>query len=61
MTLRIADDGRGFDPAAERPGTHLELWSMRERVEQLGGRFEIESAPGQGTTVRAVIPLGTRK
>jgi len=57
VTLRVADDGRGFDPQATRPGTHLGLWSMRERVEQLGGRFEIESAPGRGTTVRATIPL----
>jgi signal transduction histidine kinase len=57
VTLRIADDGRGFDPEAPRSGTHLGLWSMRERVEQLGGQFEIESAPGRGTTVRALIPL----
>jgi signal transduction histidine kinase len=57
VTLRVADDGRGFDPQAPRPGTHLGLWSMRERVEQLGGQFEIESAPGAGTTVRAIIPL----
>jgi len=58
VTLCIADDGRGFDPAATRPGMHLGLWSMRERVEQLGGQFEIKSAPGEGTTVKAVIPLG---
>ena len=57
VTLRVADDGRGFDPEAPRSGTHLGLWSMRERVEQLGGRFEVESVSGQGTTVRAIIPL----
>jgi len=57
VTLRIADDGRGFDPEAPRPGARLGLWSMRERVEQLGGQFEVESAPGVGTTVRAIIPL----
>jgi signal transduction histidine kinase len=55
VTLRIADDGRGFDPEAPRPGTHLGLWSMRERVEQLGGRFETESAPGRGTTLMMTI------
>jgi signal transduction histidine kinase len=60
VTLHIADDGRGFDPAAPRSGTHLGLWSMRERVEQLGGRFEVESAPGAGTTVRVIIPLRTQ-
>jgi len=61
VTLCIADNGRGFDPQAPRPGTHLGLWSMRERVEQLGGRFEVESVPGAGTTVRATIPLGTQE
>ena len=61
VTLRIADDGQGFDPEAPRPGTHLGLWSMRERVEQLGGRFEIESAPGAGTTARVIIPLRTQE
>ena len=60
VTLHIADDGQGFDPQAPRSGTHLGLWSMRERVEQLGGRFEIECAPGAGTRVRAIIPLGTQ-
>jgi signal transduction histidine kinase len=55
VTLRVADDGRGFDPQAPRPGTHLGLWSMRERVEQLGGQFEIESAPGRGTKLMMTI------
>jgi signal transduction histidine kinase len=61
VTLHIADDGQGFDPQAPRLGTHLGLWSMRERVEQLGGRFEIESAPGAGTTARVIIPLRTQE
>ncbi|MBC7265267.1 MAG: sensor histidine kinase [Chloroflexi bacterium] len=56
VTLRVADDGLGFDPLAPRAGTHLGLWSMRERVEQLGGRFEVESTAGRGTTVRVIIP-----
>jgi signal transduction histidine kinase len=55
VTLRIADDGRGFDPEAPRPGTHVGLWSMRERVKQLGGRFEIESAPGRGTKLTITV------
>jgi signal transduction histidine kinase len=32
---------------------------MRERVEQLGGRFEVESTLGTGTAVKAIIPLGS--
>lgn len=57
VTLRIADDGQGFDPQAPRPGTHMGLWSMGERVEQLGGQFEIESAPGRGTKLMVTIPI----
>jgi signal transduction histidine kinase len=60
VTLQIVDDGRGFDPAAPLSGSHLGLWSMRERLEQLGGRFEIESVLGQGTTIRAVVPTETK-
>lgn len=57
VILSIADDGRGFDPQALRPGSHLGLWSMRERAEQLGGRLEIESAPGRGTGLRVTVPV----
>ncbi len=56
LTLRVADDGRGFDPAAD-PGDGFGLQSMRERVERLGGRVSVESAPGEGTTVTCVCPL----
>jgi len=57
VTLRIADNGRGFDPQAPRSGSHLGLWSIKERAEQLGGRLEVTSAPGAGTEVQVVIPL----
>jgi signal transduction histidine kinase len=57
VKLRVADDGRGFDAQLPRSGRHVGLWSMRERVEQLGGQFDVRSAPGQGTTVTAVVPL----
>jgi signal transduction histidine kinase len=58
VRLRVADDGVGFDPQAPRSSRHVGLWSMRERVEQLGGAFELHSAPGQGTTLMAWVPLG---
>jgi signal transduction histidine kinase len=54
VRLEMRDDGVGFDPAGTFPG-HLGLQSMRERVASLGGTFEIESAPGQGTTLRAQV------
>jgi signal transduction histidine kinase len=55
--LQVTDDGQGFDAIQPRSGRHLGLWSMRERVEQLGGQFDVHSAPGQGTTMTTVVPL----
>ena len=61
IEVAVHDDGRGFDldaamvRAAE--GRHLGLLGIRERVEMLGGRAEIRSAPGQGTEIRATLPL----
>jgi signal transduction histidine kinase len=49
--LEISDNGQGFDPALASAGG-LGLTSMRERVEQLGGAFELQTEPGGGTTVR---------
>jgi signal transduction histidine kinase len=57
VRLSVADDGQGFEPQLPRSGRHVGLWSMCERVEQLGGHFEVHSAPGQGTTVTTVVPL----
>jgi signal transduction histidine kinase len=59
LDLVVRDDGVGFDAGTARgeaPG--LGLHGMRERVALLGGTVEIESRPGQGTTVRAHIPAG---
>jgi signal transduction histidine kinase len=55
ILLEVRDDGVGFDPAGSFPG-HLGLKSMRERVVRLGGTLRIESAPGEGTRIRAQIP-----
>lgn len=57
IVVEISDDGRGADPAAR--GRGVGLIGMRERVEALGGRFHIESRPGQGFTVRAIVPVCT--
>jgi two-component system NarL family sensor kinase len=57
LALTITDDGRGFDAEAlqRSPRAGLGLTHMRERVESLGGRFEL-SAGAQGTRVAAVFP-----
>ncbi len=56
VTLRLEDDGRGFDPAAERQEPSLGLLGMRERAVRLGGHLEIVSAVGKGTRLMAVVP-----
>jgi signal transduction histidine kinase len=56
VELDVQDDGRGFDPAASYPG-HVGLHSMRERIEKLRGSIAIESAAGNGSSVRARIPI----
>ena len=50
VTVRISDDGRGFDPATT-PGGHFGVNIMHDRAQILGGRLDVASAPGQGTTV----------
>lgn len=60
VTLDIYDDGAGFDPAAAAPPSDAGgygLRAMRQRVEQLGGAFSVESAPGAGTIVAAQLPV----
>jgi PAS domain S-box-containing protein len=55
FVMEVLDNGRGFDTAASFPG-HLGLHSMQERVAKLGGKFQIESTEGQGTTICIRIP-----
>jgi signal transduction histidine kinase len=57
MLAEVLDRGPGFDVRQRRGEGHLGLAGMRERAELLGGRFELESAPGKGARVRAFLPL----
>jgi signal transduction histidine kinase len=54
--MTIEDNGRGFDPAAQS-GSRNGLENMRQRMESIGGTFQIESQPGGGTKVRIEFPL----
>jgi signal transduction histidine kinase len=60
IVVRIKDDGRGFDIAKimgdQTPGNGIGLLGMQERVKLLGGNFNIESQPGQGTCLSITIP-----
>lgn len=53
--LRIADDGRGFDPQRPRPG-HFGLGNMAERAREIGASHTLTSAPGEGTELRITLP-----
>ncbi|MEO7412933.1 MAG: sensor histidine kinase [Opitutaceae bacterium] len=59
ISLVIRDDGAGFTPGKEAGANqgHFGLVGMRERIERLDGTLHVESAPGQGTTVRIEVPL----
>lgn len=58
ITLTVADDGAGFDPATRGIRAHrLGLTSMAARAARHGGSTRVESSPGAGTTVTAEVPL----
>jgi signal transduction histidine kinase len=62
VSMKIKDNGKSFDVESVlqvNRGRRLGLLGMRERVEMVGGRFHVQSAQGQGTTISAQIPLGT--
>lgn len=64
LTMEVRDWGRGFDSeGATEPmlGRHVGLVGMRERAVIIGGQFEIESAPGEGTVVRVAVPAASDK
>ncbi|MEV0996313.1 sensor histidine kinase [Nonomuraea sp. NPDC050202] len=54
VLLDVRDDGTGFDP--QRPADGFGLDGMRQRARSVGGTLDIESEPGQGTTVAAAVP-----
>jgi signal transduction histidine kinase len=60
----VSDNGTGFNPASTESGSPSSasgfcngLGNMRQRLAELGGRFSLESQPGQGTTIRFVLSL----
>ena len=55
VVVTVHDDGIGFEPATLGHGGHG-LAGMRQRIEALGGQWQVQSTPGQGTTVHAWLP-----
>jgi PAS domain S-box-containing protein len=65
VRLMVRDEGRGFRPdeatRSNGPGERVGLSGMRERLSLLGGRFELQSEPGSGTTVTAEVEVPTNR
>jgi signal transduction histidine kinase len=61
ICMKIKDDGKSFQVQRlmqVKGSKRLGLLGMRERLEMIGGHFDVESAPGKGTTIQTQIPLG---
>jgi len=60
VRLRVTDNGHGFNPEAvyAHGESHWGLSIMRERAEQMGGRFTVASAPDRGTSIEIIAPAG---
>jgi signal transduction histidine kinase len=58
VAVMVTDNGGGFDPELAEQQHGLGLGLMRERVAELGGTLQLTSTPGNGTSVRALLPAG---
>jgi PAS domain S-box-containing protein len=62
IRIGVMDDGVGFDASngMRRSKRGFGLFNVRQRIEYMGGKFEIESTSGQGTRIRLLLPLGKK-
>src|SRR5262245_24593771 len=58
VAVTVVDDGAGFDPSLAQQRHGMGLGLMRERVAELGGTLQLDSTPGQGTSVQILLPRG---
>ena len=62
LRVIVEDDGKGFDPeAAMSKAGHWGFRGMRERARTIGGEFQVETAPGRGSTIQVSVPLKVKK
>jgi two-component system, NarL family, sensor histidine kinase DegS len=59
IRLSLEDNGNGFDTDSLEKQSNLGLKLIKDRVEMLGGKFDIDTAPGKGARVTLTIPLHT--
>jgi signal transduction histidine kinase len=57
LTLEIRDNGCGFNPDTPAPEGHFGLQGIHERANKIQAEFDIQSAPGEGTNIRVVVPI----
>ena len=57
LVLNIGDDGKGFDTSILNEKSTLGILGMEERSLMMGGKYIIESEPGEGTTVKVTVPV----
>jgi signal transduction histidine kinase len=55
LVFEVSDDGKGFDPRTTPRGSGLQ--NMSDRLEALGGRLDVDTAPGRGTTITGTLPV----
>ena len=57
LSITIEDDGKGFDVSSIKNKDGIGLQSMQKRIELLGGKMDIDSAIGKGTSVNIELPI----
>ena len=57
LRVQVRDNGKGLEQRVAAETARFGLMGMRERVQGLGGRFEISGSPGEGVRVEAIIPI----
>src|ERR1019366_8903656 len=60
LVLEVLDNGKGFEDVAGTTEKSLGFLGMKERALILGGKFEVSSSPGQGTSITVRVPLTHR-
>ena len=56
VVLEVEDNGTGIPDAPADAPAHFGLRIIRERAENLGGQFRLQSEPGRGTVLRVIVP-----
>ncbi len=59
VTLKVADDGRGFDSGEAKGACHFGIASMYDRAQSVGGALTLVTSPGRGTEITAVLPVAS--